>query len=1544
MATPLLHCQLRPWLALVLLLASSLTALAGRPAAPLANLSGTYYVGSSTSPNPAATYSTLTAAVAAYNSATLQGPVTFVLLDALYSAAETFPITVNSNPTASATNTLTIKPNAGANPVISYATMGGVIVLNGADYVIIDGSNTLGGTTRDLSIVNTIGPLSPLVNAVLWLAPAATNNGATNNVVKNTIITGVAGTSPTYFGVYVGGGPGTNPSGVGGTTLASCSNNTFSNNLIDRTYYGVFLYGMGPAGLDQGNAFIGNQLGQSGAGNGFLLSGLVAQFQQGLVVQGNEIQNIVGTPNVSHQGLSLGTVKGATITRNAIHDIQSTSTTSGNVAYGIWLISPTLNTSANASANVVSNNLVYSISAPLATTFSLPNVLGIANNGGYGDRIIFNTVLLNASQTTGTGSSAAISNGDAQNTTATTALEVRNNLIAITASVVTAAKYYGFYTTATSLGTTTLNYNDYYLASPGPATFAVGYLGGAAATLAAWQTATNQETNSQSINPQFGQAATAPFNLTPTAGTLDNAGTPLSGLTVDYNGVPRGTPPDIGAIEFTASSLDLRPADFTAPAATQVCFGTTEPLTVRIQNNGATALNFAANAATMTVVVTPPSGPAQSFSTTLTSGTLAAAATQSVTLPGTLNMSASGTYGFAVTATAVGDSNPANDNLTATRSNTGLALPYAEPFAASTLPTGFSTTGFAPSTTANNGATGSYGLRASLSSFSASASATTPVLGPVATASSLLTFDARFLNVGGGLTTLQNDKLEVQVAVCGGAFTTIYAITGANQSGTGTASPFFYTYSVPLPGVAAGQKIQVRFVATYGGATSTAFYTDLDNLNVVSLQPIDLAPLALVAPTATQGCYGPAETVTVRVRNAGSAALNFATNPATVSASIAGPGAPGGLVPVVINTGTLAAGATRDVTFAAPANLQAYGTYTFTLGGTVVGDANPGNDVLAPAPTIGVSAPAAGTLWPATANLCRSGTATLTLSGAAGGGIQYQSSASATGPFTDVAGATAASYTTPTLTTTTYYRAQVRCGSTVATSGVTAVTVNNPAAAAVTTPVTSCVGDPATLTATVAGGGSVRFFYTPTGSTFLTTSTTTGTTTTATTTNLTIPGSYTYYAEAYTPGGGSEYVGPAAPASPAPAPQAAGALFFDAWGPVTILNVTVYLAAGQPAGTVTIDLRQSSTGPVVNGQSRAFAVPANPGLTPMPYVVQLNYAVPAAGGYTLYLASATQGGLVYDSGGPNTSGYAYTSPSGTVRISGSGVWSSYFYFYNWQVSADCIAPLPRTPIQVNVVSHASANFYYTSATLCAGTAATLVPVLASGATAGTFSFATPPPAGVTLDPTTGVVTVSAAPTTAGYYLINNTVPASGSCGPVLSQATFTVRAVPPTPALISTGTPATGITLISSVSTGNQFYRNGVAIAGATGPTYFINSGAQNGSYTVAVTDTWGCSATSAPIAITVTASAAAAASPRLAIYPNPTHDGLLTLELTGYREPLAWQLVNTLGQRVAEGTASGSALPQKQTLNLSALPSGVYLLLARTASGTIETRRLVRE
>ena len=1296
----------------------------------LATLAGNYYVGTSTH-TPAATYATITAAATAYNSSGLGGAVNFILIDPTYTTAETFPITFNANGDASVVNQLTISPEVGVNATVSGSNTTALLVLNGADYVTLDGSNN-STTSRNLTLAN-----AGAAGTTVLLSGAGAGGGATNDVLRNLNITASASTSG--VGISVGGS-------TGGSTGADNDNVTIQNNSIQQAFLGIYVGGTAAvsAGGADGLSIAGNMVGPATGGSGNIGgTGLFIANAVAPSITGNTVQNVslatagsltvgmnfsAGVPNATVTGnlisgilvsagsydalgMNLGTgFTGGVVDRNRVLNIVSNTSTYGGRGIDI--------STGSATSNLrVSNNFVAGINGSGWSSFASDAIVGIrvlGNTGGV--NLYYNSVNLSGGYASASASNAYQSAALFVASTVT-GLDVRNNVLANTlVNSTSSSKAYAFYSAAAKTAFTTINYNDYFVGT-GSQAF-LGNLSGTGAslgttgdltTLAAFQaaTGTGQDVNSLNSDPTFSSAT----DLHTSAAALNAVATPIMGLTTDIDGDPRdATTPDIGADEFTPATLDIQPTALLAPAASQICFGNAEPVTVTIRNNATTSLDFSVINATVTVSVTGAA--IQAFTATLSSGTLAAGATQNVTV-GNLNMTALGTYSFAVTATVAGDANTTNDALTPapTRTNAApqSALPYAEPFNSSATPTNFTLSGFSTSTSANNGgATGSYGLRYNIYSGNVSASATTPTLGTTVSNSNVLTFDGRFTNFSGTTpaTVLQaGDKLEVQVATCGGAFATVYTINNANQNGTGAASTSFYTYSVPLTGVGSGQKIQVRLVATYGGTTSSDFYVDLDNLSVQSLVNTDLAPTALVAPTATQGCYGAAEAVTVTVKNLGAAIIDFTANPATVTVGVTG-GTTATLTGT-ITSGTLAAGITQNVTLTAGGSntngtldMTATGTYTFALTATVTGDGNTANDVLAPSPTRTVAAPAAGTLSPATATLCNSGTATLTLTGSANGSIQYQQSSSATGPFISVAtGGTTASYTTPVLTATTYYRAQTTCGTNVATSNVATVTVNTPLISSTNSPQTICSGSTATLTANGSSGTTVRFFAAATGGTALATGTTGAATASYTTPALTA--TTTYYAEAFV--SGTTSVGPLTNTGSGSQSSASQYLIFNVSQPVTLAGVNVYPGA---AGNVVIEYR-NSTGTVL--QSATVAVTAAQINTKT--FIPLNFNLVA--GTAQRLGIGTGSGTMFR----NDAGVSYPYTGGSISITGNSFDPTYYYyFYDWLVSSDCAST--RTAVQATVNPRPTATFNGTSpATVCAGTGTTL-----TGTLTGTAPF------------------------------------------------------------------------------------------------------------------------------------------------------------------------------------------------------------------------------
>lgn len=197
---------------------------------------------------PRAVYPTITAAVADVTERGVSGPVRFLLVDATY-PGETYPINLGPVTGMSSTNTITIKPQTSVSPVIEGTAANMFQILGGSNF-IFDGSNTTGGTTRDMTIRNT-----STTGVLLRL-----QDGATNNTVRNTVLEGAV--TSTTSGIVVIGTAASAPEGN--------SNNTFTNNFFTNA-----------AGASYSNAIYS--------------SGTTANPNSNMTVTGNHFVNFTGT-------------------------------------------------------------------------------------------------------------------------------------------------------------------------------------------------------------------------------------------------------------------------------------------------------------------------------------------------------------------------------------------------------------------------------------------------------------------------------------------------------------------------------------------------------------------------------------------------------------------------------------------------------------------------------------------------------------------------------------------------------------------------------------------------------------------------------------------------------------------------------------------------------------------------------------------------------------------------------------------------------------------------------------------------------------------------------------------------------------------------------------------------------------------------------------------------------------------------------------------------------------------------------------------------
>ena len=519
-------------------------------------LAGVYQVGAA-QPAP---FNTLTSAINALNTAGVSSPVTFLLADAAYtSPAETFPIAINAFAGAGPSARFTIRPAPGITAAIVGTGTSATIKLNGADYVTIDGSNGR-GTTRDLTISSTSNQGA---TAAVWLSSLGAGAGATNNAIRNCrLFCGAdqsTGTAETFGVVCSGSQIKTSSDG------ANNNDNTIASNEITRARWGIYVRGAS-ASLNENITILGNLIGPAAFGADQIgRGGIVVQYVTASTISDNEVRSIGRCPwaldGANCVGVGLGdcsstgtTVTGTTVVRNIVHDVADEIgyTAAGIVLGGIGA----------PSGNIVANNMIFGIRA-------VGDAAGIAIAVGGGDKVVYNTISLSGDTDPSAGSTTRSEVGIRIASTAPSNLTLENNVIAVDVTSNTSAlKHFAIVAPSTSYvwGSGGANNNDYH-ANPANPQMVLGGIGTTVpysnvATLAAWrgQFTPAQDAASVCVPPPF-ISATDLHLRTDVPTQLESGGTPIAGVTVDYDSDPRhATTPDIGADEGT----------FTTPLANDV--------------------------------------------------------------------------------------------------------------------------------------------------------------------------------------------------------------------------------------------------------------------------------------------------------------------------------------------------------------------------------------------------------------------------------------------------------------------------------------------------------------------------------------------------------------------------------------------------------------------------------------------------------------------------------------------------------------------------------------------------------------------------------------------------------------------------------------------------------------------------------------------------------------------------------------------------------------------------------------------------------------
>lgn len=337
-------------------------------------------------------------------------------------------------------------------------------------------------------------------------------DSARNVIIRNSNIS-IAGTISTLYGSIVASGSETSILDPG-----NFHNVLISHNIVQGGGYGVSFYG-------EGNNLATDIVIDNNVIYDFHSNGIYLRETDGAIISNNIFDK--RTAQVTSTN-AIQIAQAANINAQIFNNIISVSQTANGTMTirGIYLF--------NGTGHKVYNNVIHDV------RLISGNFTGIeVRTGATAPEIYYNTISLD--NTTATSGDLV---GFAEELSNTNSV-LRNNMISIAQQ--SSGTKAGIMLGAVSTTNTAINsnYNNIYV--PGGHVAVKGSLTPVFySTLALWQAASNQDANSQVLNPQFVSASSS----VPTALTLDGSAIAIPSVSTDITGVTRGTPPDIGAYEF----------------------------------------------------------------------------------------------------------------------------------------------------------------------------------------------------------------------------------------------------------------------------------------------------------------------------------------------------------------------------------------------------------------------------------------------------------------------------------------------------------------------------------------------------------------------------------------------------------------------------------------------------------------------------------------------------------------------------------------------------------------------------------------------------------------------------------------------------------------------------------------------------------------------------------------------------------------------------------------------------------------------------------